>query len=75
MKPHPTAANDAAIIAEADHFQINLFLGRGKFLNADVSTIEEAHKVAEEMLADNPSCSRRPIIYAVNAAGRAAPTK
>lgn len=73
MKLHPTVTNDALIIASADHFEISLFLGTGKFAKAEAKTIEEARKEAARILDANPTTSRRPIIYAVTAAGRTAP--
>lgn len=66
-------ADDAKIIASADHFEIALFLGTGKFAKAEANDVEKAREAAKRLLAENPACTRRPIIYAVTAEGRAAP--
>lgn len=66
-------ADDAKIIASAHHFEIALFLGSGKFARAEEPTLEEARKAAARILEANPKCTRRPIVYAVTAEGRAAP--
>lgn len=73
MKQHASIDNDAAILAAADHFEITLFLGTGKFSKAEAATISHARVTAAKLSEANPHCSRRPIIYAVTAAGRAAP--
>jgi hypothetical protein len=73
LKPHPNTGDDAAILAQAHHFEISLFLGQGRYARAEAPSIEEARSKAETLLRDHPGCTRRPIVYAVTAAGRAAP--
>jgi hypothetical protein len=72
-KKHPTQARDEAIISAADHFEISLFLGSGAFANATATTIDEAKCEARKLLESHMPCSRRPLIYAVTAQGKAAP--
>lgn len=60
MKPHPTMADDARIIAGADHFEITLFLGTGKFAKTEAPTIEQARTEAASLLDANPTTTRRP---------------
>ncbi|GLI94316.1 hypothetical protein [Methylocystis echinoides] len=70
--PHPADLANAALIAQAASFSVNLFLGRGEFDRAEAATIDEARALAARMLAAHPTCSRRPLIYAVTREGRAA---
>lgn len=69
---HPADLADAALIAQAAHFSVALFLGRGAYDRAEAGTIDEARALAGRMLAAHPTCSRRPLIYAVTDDGRAA---
>lgn len=71
-KPHPTERRDAEIIGNAVRFEVYLFLGVGRFANGTAPTLAEARIEAERLAAANPS-SRRPLIYAIDAMGRAAP--
>jgi hypothetical protein len=71
-KPHPTDCRDAEIIGNAVRFEISLFLGVGRFATGAAATLTEARVAAERLAAANPS-SRRPLIYAIDAQGRAAP--
>ena len=71
-KPHPTEIRDAEIIRNAVRFDIALFLGVGRFANATAPTLAEALVEAERLAAANPT-SRKPLIYAIDAHGRAAP--
>lgn len=71
-KPHPTELRDADIIGNAVRFEISLFLGVGRFANGAAATLAEARVEAKRLAAANPS-SRRPLIYAIDAQGRAAP--
>ncbi len=71
-RPHPTEIRDAEIIRNAVRFDITLFLGVGRFANATAPNLETAHDEARRLSAENPG-SRKPLIYAVDASGRAAP--
>lgn len=71
-KPHPSEIRDAEIIRNAVRFDIALFLGVGRFANTTAPTLEKANEGARRLAAENPG-SRRPLIYAVDALGRAAP--
>jgi hypothetical protein len=71
-KLHPALVRDAEIIRNAARFDISLFLGTGRFANSSATTLAEACDQAARLLAANPT-SRRPLIYAVDARGRAAP--
>jgi hypothetical protein len=71
-KLHPALVRDAEIIRNAVRFDISLFLGTGRFANSSATTLAEARDEAARILAANPT-SRRPLIYAIDAQGRAAP--
>jgi len=66
---HPADAHQAKIIAEADYFQILLFLGRGEYDRRRAGNLAQAKAYAIEMKAAHPECSRHPLIYAVAANG------
>jgi hypothetical protein len=68
----PADLADAALIEAAVSYSICLFLGRGQYDRAKAATIDEARQIAAAMMAAHPTWSRRPLIYAITAAGRAA---
>jgi hypothetical protein len=71
---HATQADrDAHVLANAERYEVSLFLGRGKFARGERATLHEARELAGQLLADNPTCTRKPIVMAIDASGRAAP--
>jgi hypothetical protein len=70
---HPADLENARIVANAVRFEISLFLGVGEFARAEAATREEAEQAARDMKAHYTSCSRFPMIYAVDAKDRSAP--
>ena len=66
---------DAEIIANATHYEISLFLGRGQYARGEAGSIAEAKQVAERIRADHPRISARPLITAVDGANRSAPIR
>jgi hypothetical protein len=69
---HPADLENARIVANAVRFEISLFLGVGEFARAETETREEAEQAARDMKSHYMSCSRFPIIYAIDANGRSA---
>lgn len=73
MKVHASIQNDRRVIDEAVNFEVSMFLGRGQFAKAEAPTLERAEAEAERLFAEHRGSNRIPVIYAVNAAGRACP--
>lgn len=71
-RQHPADAHNAAIIANADHYEVSLFLGVGRYEKVSVASEAEAQCAGAILLDQNPECSRRPLIYAVAASGASA---
>ena len=69
---HPADIDNARIVANAVRFEISLFLGTGEFARAEATTKEEAEQAARDMKAHYLTCSRFPIIYAIDANERSA---
>jgi hypothetical protein len=69
---HPADLANADLIEAAASYSVTLFLGRGEYDRATAATIAEARDIAAAMMAAHPTCSRRPLIYAVTREGRAA---
>jgi len=69
---HPADLDNARIVANAVRFEISLFLGTGEFSRAEAPTKEEAEQAARDMKAHYTTCSRFPIIYAIDVNGRSA---
>ena len=68
-KPLAVELRDAAILRDAAHFRVMIFLGRGRFEYApDQADLTGARIAATALEAAHPP--RRAMIYAVNAAGR-----
>jgi hypothetical protein len=70
---HPADLENARIVANAVRFEISLFLGTGEFARAEAPTKEEAEQAARDMKAHYSTCSRFPMIYAVDERNRSAP--
>lgn len=64
-KTHPADARNAEIIAAADSFKVQLFLGRGKYASTACKTLDEARAAATALQAEHPDCSRQVAIYAI----------
>ncbi|MCF6110809.1 hypothetical protein [Mesorhizobium muleiense] len=62
-------AYNAEISANATRFAASLFLGRGKFANAEADTREAIDAAAAQLSADNPNATAKPIIVAFDATG------
>ncbi|RUU97858.1 hypothetical protein EOB36_25490 [Mesorhizobium sp. M6A.T.Cr.TU.017.01.1.1] len=62
-------AYNAEVSANATRFAASLFLGRGKFANAEANTREEIDAAAAQLSADNPNATAKPIIVAFDATG------
>lgn len=70
-KPHAVDHRDAALIANAHHFNAMAFIGRGQYDRIDdLPTLEAAKQAAAQIEARNPG--RRAMIYGVSAEGRSA---
>ena len=69
---HPADLYNARIVSNAVRFEISMFLGTGEFARAEAPTKEEAEQAARDMKAHYSTCSRFPIIYAIDANGRSA---
>lgn len=69
---HPADIENARIVANAVRFEISMFLGTGEFARAEAPTRDEAEQAARDMKAHYATCSRFPIIYAIDANGRSA---
>jgi hypothetical protein len=71
MKLHASIQNDRRIVANAVRFDALLFLGalRG-FVSRQAPTLSGAQEAAEDLMKENPDCTRRPVIYAEDAEGR-----
>lgn len=70
-KPHPADARDAEVIANATRFDLALFLGTGRYARASAATLNEAAQAAARLTLEHRN-GRMPMIYAIDAAGRAA---
>lgn len=62
-------AYNADVQAQAASYSISLFLGRGKYANADAASLDEAKAAAAKMQADHPSIVSNPMIVAFDGAG------
>lgn len=62
-------AHDAEIVGKAVKFAASLFLGRGKFANAEAPSRSEIDALAALLIADNPTVHSKPIITAFDADG------
>jgi hypothetical protein len=69
---HPADLENARIVANAVRFEICLFLGTGEFARAEADTRAEAEQAARDMKAHYTSCSRYPILYAIDSDQRSA---
>ncbi len=70
-KTHPADIRDGEVIAGAIRYDIALFLGVGQYARASAETYAKAEIEAERLRRETPN-GRRPLIYAIDAAGRAA---
>ena len=68
-----SATYDADVLANASRFAVSLFLGRGKYANAESGTLEGIKEAAEKLVAENPNATAKPIIVAFDEAGNQAP--
>jgi hypothetical protein len=71
-KSHPADIRDAAIIRNAVRFDIALFLGIGRYAQASTPTLAEARIEAMRLASEYLDNVRKPMIYAIDAAERAA---
>ncbi|MDX2277743.1 MAG: hypothetical protein NW206_20010 [Hyphomonadaceae bacterium] len=71
-KVHPTDARDAAIVAGAVSFNVNLFLGAGRYDRVQAQTLEAARIAAAELEYAHQHTRRTALIYAVDASGASA---
>ncbi|RWQ44926.1 hypothetical protein [Mesorhizobium sp.] len=62
-------AYNAEVSANATRFAASLFLGRGKFANAEADTREAIDAAAAQLSADNPNATAKPVIVAFDATG------
>lgn len=66
MNPTPSLKDvdsyNADIVANASRFAASLFLGRGKYANAEANTREEIETLAAKLKADNPHINGKPVI-------------
>lgn len=69
-KQHPVEIRDAEILRDAVRWQINVFLGVGRYVRAHAETFDAAQGEAQRLEAAHPG--KRAMIYGINAAGRAA---
>lgn len=70
-KLHPADLRDAEVIANAVRFDLALFLGSGQYARASVTTLDEAAQASARLTLEHRN-GRTPMIYAIDAAGRAA---
>jgi hypothetical protein len=70
-QPHPADVRNAEIIARAVRYELALFLGRGAYAKASVSAFDEIPAAAARLVLEYQN-GRRPLIYAIDAAGRSA---
>lgn len=72
--PNLTSADayNADVLASATKFAASLFIGRGKYANAEADTLEEIQTLAEKLKADHPTITSRPIITAFDEGGNTA---
>ena len=56
------------MLSNATRFVASLFLGRGKYTNAEADTLDGVKALAEKMSAANPHIANGPMIVAVDAA-------
>lgn len=72
--PNLTSADayNADVLASATKFAASLFIGRGKYANAEANTLEEIQTLAEKLKADHPTITSRPIITAFDESGNTA---
>lgn len=71
-KIHPADVENARIVENAVRFEVSMFLGTGEFARAEATTRPEAEQAARDMKAHYTTCSRFPIIYAIDFNGRSA---
>lgn len=64
---------NADIAANAARFAVSLFLGRGKYANAEATTLDEIKAHAERLTTENPKATAKPIIVAFDAEGNSTP--
>jgi hypothetical protein len=67
-KPAP---DDTALIPSADHFDVTVFLGRGKFRTETLPTLAAARERGPQLAAE-AGRGRPALIYAITAEGRSA---
>ena len=72
MKKHPADIDNEARIAAAVSFDVVLFLGAGRYTNLCADTIDGAREAAVALVRLHPTCTRRPVIYAITPDNRAA---
>jgi hypothetical protein len=72
MRTHPADRANTEIIARAVRYDVTLFIGRGKYAHASARSLAEARSVAAPALEAEHPYGRRALIYAIDAAGRAA---
>src|SRR6185295_6639597 len=53
---------NAEVVANASRFAASLFLGRGKYANAEANTKEEIEALAAKLSADHPHINGKPVI-------------
>jgi hypothetical protein len=70
-QPHPADVRNGEIVARAVRYDLALFLGRGAYAKASVSALDEVPAVAARLVLEHRN-GRRPLIYAIDAAGRSA---
>lgn len=63
---------DVRVIRSATSFRVHLFVGRGHWERYETPGFRDAIETARAMQRAYPSCSRLPIIYAINDAGDSA---
>lgn len=63
---------NAEVLANATKFAASLFIGRGKYANAEADTLEAIQQAAEKLKADHPTITSRPIITAFDESGNTA---
>lgn len=66
---------DVQTIRSATSFRIHLFVGRGHWERHETKLLRHAIETARAMQAAYPDCGRKPVIYAINAAGDSVPCK
>ena len=65
-------AYNADVLASATKFAASLFIGRGKYANAEADTLEGIQEAAAKLKADHPTITSRPIITAFDESGNTA---